>query len=111
MQKVIIVIAIISILINILLGYILYNKKSEISNSDNYIEKIDSLELEISYLKNRRDSIRVLIDTTFVQIENNNSKYEEVYNTIVDNTVDEDLLFFTEYLEQYIARLDSINNF
>lgn len=111
MQKAWKIILILSIVINFILGFILINMpKEEEYDFDVYIEKINSLELELSSLKQVRDSVRNLIDTVFIKISDNEKDYEETHNIILSNNVTEDYLFFTEYLRQNKLRLDSINN-
>lgn len=107
MRKIGIIIFIISLLLNVLLGHTLYNKNQiRDSGSSVYLEKIDSLESEISYLTASKDSIKSRIDTVYVKLKANNDNYEKVYNIIINNSIDDDYLFFTEYLN----RADSINN-
>lgn len=89
----------ISFIINLILVHKLFNR--EVINPNT--EKIDSLELE---LKNKKDSIVTLVDTVFIKIHTNNKEYEDIRNTIVNNTVNDDYIFFTKYLNSR----DSINN-
>lgn len=111
MQKAWKVILILSITANLVLVFILLSKpKVRESNSRVYIEKIDSLELELSLIQQARDSIRGSIDTTIVKIDNNNRDYEETRDIILSNSVNDDYVFFTEYLKWNKERLDSINN-
>lgn len=111
MQKAWKVILILSITANLVLGFILLSKpKVRESNSRVYIEKIDSLELELSLIQQARDSIRGSIDITIVKIDNNNRDYEETRDIILSNSVNDDYVFFTEYLKWNKERLDSINN-
>lgn len=103
---------IISIVINLcFLGYILLSKPKSIEANPNvYTEKIDSLGLELNALKQIRDSIRSSIDTITIEINNNKESYEETRDIILSNSVDDDYLFFTDYLRKNKERLDSINN-
>lgn len=111
MQKAWKVILILSITANLVLGFILLSKpKIRESNSRVYIEKIDSLELELSLIQQARDSIRGSIDTTIVKIDDNNRDYEKTRDIILSNSITDDYVFFTEYLKWNKERLDSINN-
>lgn len=102
---------IISIVINLVLGYILISEPRSIETNPNvYTEKIDSLGLELNALKQIRDSIRSSIDTITIEINNNKESYEETRDIILSNSVDNDYLFFTDYLRKNKERLDSINN-
>lgn len=107
-QKALKVILVISIAINILLGFILSTKHKQINN-DVYVDKIDSLELEIYKLQEVKDSVKEVIDTIIIEINKNNKTYEENRNVILSNSVSDDYLFFTEYL-RWNRRRDSINN-
>ena len=107
-QKALKVILVISIAINIILGFILSTKHKQV-NTNVYVDKIDSLELEISKLQEVKDSVKEVIDTIIIEINKNNKTYEENRNVILSNSVSDDYLFFTEYL-RWNRRRDSINN-
>lgn len=112
MQRIREVILILSIITNVALGYILYSNSSKVeSNSEEFIAKIDSLELELSNLEVKRDSINKEIDTVFVKLTVIEKEYEEKYIDILSNSTSDDYVFFTDYLERNKERLDSINNF
>lgn len=109
-------ICIISILL-ILLGYIIYvnipTKETPIvvDNEQELLNKIDSLELIIDSNSIKKDSIDKEIDTVYVTIIKNNHNYEENRNNILDNNVVEDYKFFSDYIDKYKSRHNSINNF
>lgn len=112
MQKVLNVVLIISLLANITLGFIVFtnsNKNSEV-NSIEYLNKIDSLELVISDLNLKRDSINSEIDTVNIIINKVVETYEKDYDIIIGNTTSDDYFFFTGYLERNRERLFSGNN-
>ena len=112
MQRIRKVILILSIITNVALGYILYSNSSKVeSNSEEFISKIDSLELELSNLEVKRDSVNKEIDTVFVKLTAIEKEYEEKYINILSNSTSDDYVFFTDYLERNKERLDSINNF
>ena len=112
MQRIKEVIFILSIITNVALGYILYANSSKVeSNSEEFIAKIDSLELELSNLEVKRDSVNKEIDTVFVKLTVIEKEYEEKYINILSNSTSDDYVFFTDYLERNKERLDSINNF
>lgn len=111
MQKAWKVILSISIICNIILGTLLYRESKEIvSNPNEYIQKIDSLELVLSALNTKRDSVKDRIDTVNIYLEQVEKDYEEVRIDIMDNSTSDDYKFFTEYLKRNKERLDSINN-
>lgn len=112
MQRIKEVIFILSIVTNVALGYVLYSNSSKVeSNSEEFIAKIDSLELELSNLEVKRDSVNKEIDTVFVKLTAIEKEYEEKYINILSNSTSDDYVFFTDYLERNKERLDSINNF
>ena len=112
MQKAEKIIFIFSIITNVILLGLFYLKDGVQSiNSNNYIEKIDSLELEISQIEKRKDSIRLVIDTIEVSLNNNDKHYKEVKDSILNNNVTDDYLFFINYLASNRERLDSVDNF
>ena len=112
MQRIKEVIFILSIITNVALGYILYSNSSKVeSNSEEFIAKIDSLELELSNLEVKRDSVNKEIDTVFVKLTAIEKEYEEKYINILSNSTSDAYVFFTDYLERNKERLDSINNF
>lgn len=111
MQKVWKVILVLSIATNLVLGFILFDKPHmNPTDSKVYVKKIDSLESVIDSLGIRRDSIKGKIDTVRIYLDKVNASYEEDRSVIINNSVIDDYLFFSEYLERNKARLDSINN-
>lgn len=104
------IIAFLAIVI-ILQGYFLFkSEKTTISDSTEYIERIDSLELEIDSLSNIRDSIIERVDTIYVKLNNISSEHEKNVDIIVNNDVSEDYSFFLEYIRSNKSRLDSLYN-
>lgn len=75
-----------------------------------YIEKIDSLNHTIDILQTKKDSVQERIDTVVIKIKENSDKHEKIANYIVNNTPSDDYLFFSEYIRDNSARLDSIYN-
>lgn len=111
MQKVWKVILVLSIATNLVLGFILLDKPHmNPTDSKVYIKKIDSLESVIDSLGIKRDSIKEEIDTVRIYLDKVNAGYEEDRSVIINNSVSDDYLFFSEYLERNKTRLDSINN-
>lgn len=108
MQKIGKIIFVLSIVINIVLIFFLCT--NSIPNIKMHKDKIDSLEQELSEYKNSRDSIQEVIDTIFVQLDDVNTEYEAIYDTILANSVSEDYIFFTEYLKWYFTGFFSNNN-
>lgn len=94
MQRIREVILILSLITNVALGYILYSNSSKVeSNSEEFIAKIDSLELELSNLEVKRDSVNKEIDTVFVKLTVIEKEYEEKYINILSNSTSDDYVF------------------
>lgn len=111
MQKVWKVILILSLVANLVLGYLLFSDpKTSSFDVSTYVDRIDSLESEIVVLQQAKDSIRDSIKTTIVYIRDNQNKYEETRDSIINNSVWDDYLFFTNYLEQNRQRLYDMDN-
>lgn len=102
----------VSLVLNLILGYLLLTKKpnAPVPEVQEYIERIDSLNSELDIIKERRDVVRERIDTVYVEIEKTKVIYEEARNTILNNTTDDNLLFFREYLKRNRERGDSIDH-
>ena len=97
------------LLINLILVFIIFKAKKQ-TNLPNYSERIDSLELKLSNIKIKRDSIEKRIDTTIIKINHNEKIYKETISTIINNSTNDDYIFFINYLKQNRERHDSINN-
>lgn len=109
MQKAWKAVLILSITINLALGFILLSRpRSGEPDFSIYTKRIDSLEL--STLRQTRDSVRSSIDTITIKISDNEKNYEEIRDIILSNSVNDDYVFFTEYLKQNRERFDSIDN-
>lgn len=103
------VIIIVLIITNLVSGYVIFKPKKQIQVQE-YINKIDSLETELSSIKIKRDSIRERIDTIIVRIKQNEKIYKDTIISINNNSTNHDYVFFTEYLKWNSNRLNSINN-
>ena len=110
MQKVWKTILIFSLIANIVLGIKTIKPSQEEYDTKEYINKIDSLELVLSSIRNKKDSIRGRIDTVYVDLNKTEKDYEEIRDIVINNSTSDDYLFFTRYLERNQERLDSINN-
>lgn len=87
-----------------------FPKHVEIIDDTPYKNKIDSLENVINELQNKKDSIKIEIDTVYLKIADNTKRYEETRNDIINNTVNEDFLFFSNYIRKQQERFDSYDN-
>lgn len=69
------------------------------------IERLNRLESKLDSIKERKDSLRIVIDSTHVKIITNEKHYQERINTIIVQSSPADSQFVTDYIN---ARLDSI---
>ena len=112
MQKGWKVILSVSLAVNLILGYLLYNRPTHTSSDPKeFVERIDSLESELVSIQERRDEVKEEIDTVYILLKNVDKEYAEARDHIIANSLDDDYSFFVEYLERNRARLDSIDNF
>lgn len=110
MQKVWKVILTFSVIANIAFSLKVCRPSEEEYSTREYINKIDSLELVLSTIGNKRDSIRGKIDTVYISLNETEKDYEEIRDIVINNSTSDDYLFFTKYLKRNQERLDSINN-
>lgn len=69
--------------------------------SDPLLKKITELELKIDSLRNSKDSIRKVIDSTHVKIITNEAHYKERIHTIINQSSSDDSSFVSNYIRQY----------
>ena len=104
MQKVTNVILVLSIIVNIILGFIILKTKKQIPE---HSKKIDTLESVISNIKIKRDTIKERINTIKIKIKENDKYYKENVSVIINNNVSDDYIFFINYLEWNRKRLNN----
>ena len=107
MSKVWKIALILSCSLNLILGFVLLDRPKVTSTY-----KIDSLEHVIDSLQVKRDSIKSNIDTVKIILNNTEEKYEKDRDIILNNSVTDDYIFFTNYLERFCNRnnSDSVKN-
>ena len=71
-------------------------------NDDILFRKINELELKIDSLKDQKDSIRSVIDSTHVKIITNEKHYQERINTIISQPLSVDSQYVSDYIGRYI---------
>ena len=98
------------LIIGIVIWLLWPRNNSSAPNVNKYIEKLDSLQSHIDNISTLRDSIDKRIDTITITIEKTRIQYEKNRNTILNNTTNEDYMFFLDYIRDNVSRLDSINN-
>lgn len=80
------------------------------SNEDKLLEEMELLSNKIDSIKRANDSIKIIIDTTEVEIEHVYEKYIQVREHIITQSVDSDCVFFSNYLSNDSKRfIDTIN--
>lgn len=77
---------------------------------DKILKEIATLNNKVDSIRRANDSIKVIIDTTQVEIEHVYEKYIQVREHIVTQSVDSDCVFFSDYLSKDSKRfIDTIN--
>lgn len=103
-------IALVAIVIGCLYYWVVAFSPSIDTDEKKILRKIDSLNVKIDSVKRANDSIRIIIDTTEVEIEHVYEKYIQVHDHIVTQSVDSDCVFFSRYLSEDSKRyIDTIN--
>ena len=70
-------------------------------NTDILIRKIDKLEKQLNVLSNKKDSIRIVIDTINNEIVRNNYYYEKTNDIIISQPSDSDAAFVRYYISRF----------
>lgn len=80
------------------------------TSEDKILKEIELLSNKVDSVKRANDSIKVIIDTTEVEIEHIYEKYIQVREHIITQSVDSDCVFFSNYLSNDSRRfIDTIN--
>ena len=72
------------------------------NKEDLLLQKISELELKIDSLKNQKDSIKTIIDSTHIKIITNERHYQERINTIITQPLSADSQYISDYIGRYI---------
>lgn len=78
------------------------HNRTYISSDAVLIEKLDNLERKIDIISNKKDSIRVVIETVDKEIITNEKHYEEVVNNIISQPHSFDSVFAENYIKRFI---------
>lgn len=70
------------------------------SDYNELVNYIDSLNSEISLLKLQRDSLHNVIDSSKVKVDVIEHWYEKELTDITNQSIADDVVFFTEYLSE-----------
>ena len=107
MKDNLIVALIISILIILICFYL------KIANfapkEDILLNRINELELKIDSLNNKKDSIKIAIDSTHIKIITNEIHYKERVNTIINQSTSDDSSFVSNYIRQWSNKNSLLN--
>lgn len=103
------IIGFIVIFIVILIGLQQYFIWNNTSTDDVLLNKIEKLELKLDSLNNKKDSIRIAIDSTHVKIITNEKRYQERINTILTQPASADSSYVSNYIRFHRSKRDSIN--
>jgi hypothetical protein len=79
------------------------------SKEDKLLNKITELELKIDSLNNKKDSIRIGIDSTHIKIITNEKHYQERIHTIIRQSSSDDSNFIANYIRLYSDK-NSLSN-
>ena len=74
------------------------------------LNKINKLESKIDSLNEKKDSIRMIIDSTHVKIVTNEKHYQERINTILVQSASSDSGFIADYIRQYSEQNSLFNS-
>lgn len=64
------------------------------------IHHIDSLNRELDIIKVNRDSLLLIVDSSKVEIKTINHWYEKKFTDITNQSIADDVVFFSEYLSK-----------
>lgn len=74
------------------------------------VQDIDSLSSHINNITKERDSLSTVIDTAKAKVVIIEKKYEKDYIDITNQSIGDDIEFFSNYISQNDARLPNSNN-
>ena len=80
------------------------------SPEEKLLRKIDSLTTKVDSIRRTNDSIKIIIDTAEIKINHVHEEYIQIYDRIVNQSVDSDCVIFSKYLSKDSERyIDTIN--
>lgn len=84
----------------LIIQQILISKQT--SSDELILKKLQNIEIELNNISNKKDSIRVVINTIDREIIKNEKHYEEITNNIIAQPSSMDSLFITEFIDRFI---------
>lgn len=101
---------VIFIVVGLLVGlYIYFADFNPINYDELLLKRITELELKIDSINDKKDSIRMVIDSTHVKIITNEKHYQERISIIINQSASADSSYITDYIRQYRLQ-DSLLN-
>ena len=97
----------------VLMDYFYVPKDKGLRTEEEYRElvlDIDSLSSHIDNITKERDSLSLVIDTAKSKVVIIEKKYEKDYIDIINQSIRDDIEFFSNYLSQNDSRLFNSNN-
>lgn len=95
-----------TLIVLLIVGLIVYNwfsPRKEVKPIPNYqelVNDIDSLNKELSLLQLERDSLHNMVDSSKAKVEVIERWYEKDLIDITNQSIADDVVFFTEYLSE-----------
>lgn len=77
-----------------------HKEPQPVPNYEELVNQIDSLNSELSLLKLERDSLHNVIDSSKVKVDVIEHWYEKELTGITNQSIADDVVFFTEYLSE-----------
>lgn len=97
-------------LLGVLCYWVVVSTPKIVTPEEILLRKVDSLSAKIDSINRLNDSIKTIIDTTEIEIQHTYERYIEIRDRIIEQSVDSDCIFFSDYLSKDSQRfVDTIN--
>ena len=74
------------------------------------LERIKQIELKVDSLNSKKDSLRIVIDSTHVKIITNEKHYQERINTIITQPASADSQFIADYIRLVASQTAGVDS-
>lgn len=108
-NKIIIILVTISIILLVWFYFTHADFSPKKDNNELLLDKINKLELKLDSITDKKDSIRIVIDSTHVKIITNEKHYQEVVNTILSQPSVSDYEYIRQYIRFHRSQRDSVD--
>lgn len=108
-KTIFIIVSIILVILLVLQQWLIQDKQPD-NNFNLIYEKLDRIEKRLDSLSNKKDSIRVIIETIDNKIIENQQHYEKVVNNIITQPSFMDSIYVIEYVDRFIES-ESFSNY